>query len=196
MSSKRPADTRDAILDAARNLFEVDGYQAVGLEAVAKKAGVSRQAIYLHFDSRAALLQALHERVNAQDVAPAMERVWRQDTALDALDAFITASAKIVPKIIGIANALEAPRRVDAVVEATWEVPKEGRYADCWRMAEWLKHEGELASGTTAREAADVLFMMTSIRSFEALVISQHWSPQRWTRWVRRTLGRVLLDET
>jgi hypothetical protein len=48
MSSTRSQDTRTAIIDAARGLFEARGYFGVGLEEVAKKAGVSRQAIYLH----------------------------------------------------------------------------------------------------------------------------------------------------
>ena len=74
MSSSRASKTRAAILDAARTLFEEHGYFGVGLETVAGKAGISRQAIYLHFASKADLLRALHERVNAQDVAPAFEQ--------------------------------------------------------------------------------------------------------------------------
>ena len=103
----RATNTRAAILDAARTLFEENGYFAVGLEAVAAKAGISRQAIYLHFASKADLLRALHERVNAQDVAPAFEKVWAAETADAALDAWIDATAEAVPKFIGIANMLE-----------------------------------------------------------------------------------------
>ena len=68
--SRRTGDTRVAILDAARSLYEAQGYFGVGMEAVAKKAGVSRRAVYLHFASKADLLGALHERVFAQDVCP------------------------------------------------------------------------------------------------------------------------------
>ena len=59
MSSRVAADTRTTILDAARALFEAEPYTSVGMEAVAKRAGVSRQAIYLHFASKADLLTAL-----------------------------------------------------------------------------------------------------------------------------------------
>ena len=109
MSRRSAAETRDAILDVARDLFEVGGYFSVGLEAVAKKAGVSRQAIYLHFDSKAALVEALHERVNRLDVEPVMRHVWEQTDANAALDSFVTASAQAIPKIIAIANALNHP---------------------------------------------------------------------------------------
>lgn len=192
MSSSRAEGTRNAILDAARALFEVDGH-SVGLETVARKAGVSRQAIYLHFSSRADLVRALHLRVNEQDVAPAMARVWARRTARAGLDDFVAASAEVIPCIIGIADAL-APSPKDPDLEATGEAPKESRYVDCLRMGDWLERDGVLASGVTSRDAADVLCMMVSIPSYEILVVDRGWSPQRWTRWVRAVLHRALLS--
>ena len=165
----------------------------MGLETVARKAGVSRQAIYLHFSSRADLIRALHLRVNVHDVAPAMARVWARRTARAGLDAFVAASAEVIPRISGIADAL-APSRTDPDLEATGEEPKESRYADCLRMGEWLESDGVLANGVTARDAADVLCMMVSIPSYEILVVDRGWSPQRWTRWVRDALYRALLS--
>ena len=52
-------------------MFEELGYYGAGLGAVAKKAGVSRQAIYLHFPSKAELLTALHLHIFDTDVVPA-----------------------------------------------------------------------------------------------------------------------------
>jgi AcrR family transcriptional regulator len=191
MSSSRAEETREAILDAARALFETDGH-SVGLETVARKAGVSRQAIYLHFSSRADLVRALHERINVQDVAPAMARVWGRRTALAGLDAFLAASAEVIPRISGIADAL-APSRADPDLEATGEAPRESRYADCLRMGEWLERDGMLAAGVTAADAADVLCMMVSIPSYQILVVDRRWSSQRWTRWLRVALHQTLL---
>lgn len=192
MSSNRAEETREAILDAARALFEADG-PSVGLETVARKAGVSRQAIYLHFSSRAELVRALHLRVNVQDVAPAMARVWARRTARAGLDAFVAASAEVIPRISGIADAL-APSPTAPELQATGEAPKESRYADCLRMGEWLEGDGVLAAGVTARDAADVLCMMVSIPSYEILVVDRGWATHRWTRWVRAALHKALLS--
>jgi AcrR family transcriptional regulator len=49
-------DARAAILDAARRLLEERGYHGIGLDAIGREAGVSRQAVYLHFRSKAGLL--------------------------------------------------------------------------------------------------------------------------------------------
>lgn len=194
MSSARAGETREAILDAARVLFEADGYHSVGLEAVARRAGVSRQAIYLHFSSKADLVAALHQRINEQDVAPAMARVWTRRTARSGLDTFVAASAEAIPRILNIADAL-APPRQDPDLTATWETPKEGRYADCLRMGEWLERDGVLAAGVKARDAADVLWMMASMPSYALLVVQRGWTPQRWTRWVRTALHQALLAD-
>ena len=55
-------------------MFEELGYYGAGLAAVAKKAGVSRQAIYLHFPSKVELLTELHLHIFDTDVVPALER--------------------------------------------------------------------------------------------------------------------------
>jgi AcrR family transcriptional regulator len=194
MSSRRADETRGAILDAARSLFEAQGYHAVGLEAVARAAGVSRQAIYLHFDSKATLLTALHERVNEQDVAPVMGRVWECPGAVRGLDAFVAATATAVPRFLGIFRALEPATYVEEMAEETFQRPREGRYADCLRMAEWLEAEGALQPGMRTRQAADILFALASVWSYEALVVRCGWSARRWTTWTREALHTALLD--
>ena len=195
-SSSRKQDTRIAILDAARALFETQGYHATGLETVAAQAGVSRQAIYLHFSNKADLLRALHERVNQQDVAPAMERVWAAPTADAALDEWVDASCHAIPKILGIAYALNTARRFDTDVAETWEGPKQGHYDECLRLAKWLRRDQLLVPGLTATDAADVLWNLTGIWSYESLVLDRGWTPVRWTRWLRITLRQLLLGET
>ncbi len=57
---RRRAEARpDEILDAALAEFTAVGFDAARMEDVAKRAGVSKAAIYLYFESKAALLQAL-----------------------------------------------------------------------------------------------------------------------------------------
>jgi len=63
--SKKPAasyhhgDLRRALLDAAFEILRDDGPAALSLREVARRAGVSHQAPYHHFPSRAHLLAAL-----------------------------------------------------------------------------------------------------------------------------------------
>ncbi|WP_339934093.1 TetR family transcriptional regulator [Vreelandella glaciei] len=64
--SRRKADaerTREAILDAAETTFLVQGVSRTTLAHIAQEAGVTRGAIYWHFEDKAAVFDALLERV-------------------------------------------------------------------------------------------------------------------------------------
>jgi TetR/AcrR family acrAB operon transcriptional repressor len=54
--------TRDSILDAAEQLFVTQGVSGTTLQHIATTAGLTRGAIYWHFEDKAALFNALMER--------------------------------------------------------------------------------------------------------------------------------------
>jgi AcrR family transcriptional regulator len=55
-------ETRDALLDAAEELLDAGGIEAVTLREVGRRAGVSHNAPYKHFPSKEALLAAVAAR--------------------------------------------------------------------------------------------------------------------------------------
>ena len=95
--------TRDRILAAARKAFERRGLEGLSLRDIAAKVGITPMAIYRHFDSKDALVDAL---------------------VLDALDEW-SARVAALPPAAGIAKveqmgtafldfALRQPRRFEA----------------------------------------------------------------------------------
>ncbi|MDQ2821241.1 MAG: TetR family transcriptional regulator [Pseudomonadota bacterium] len=56
------AATRDSILDAAEQLFVQQGVSRTTLQHIASAAGVTRGAIYWHFDDKAVLFNAMMDR--------------------------------------------------------------------------------------------------------------------------------------
>lgn len=57
-------ETRTRILDTAEQVFREKGVGHTTLAEIATAAGVTRGAIYWHFDNKAALLQAMNDRVH------------------------------------------------------------------------------------------------------------------------------------
>jgi AcrR family transcriptional regulator len=56
------ARSREALLDAAIELIADGGYTATGVDAIAKRSGVVKSALYWHFGSKDGLLVAALER--------------------------------------------------------------------------------------------------------------------------------------
>ena len=190
MSSDGRSQTRTRILEAARAIFEELGYYDAGLGAVAKKAGVSRQAIYLHFPSKAELLTALHLHIFATDVVPAVERHPITDavSALDALDAMIAVDVDVVSKVWRIHEALQMARRQHPEVEATLRPREEERYRELLDLGRRLKREGALPPNIRAGMFADMLWGLMSVGTYRSLVIERGWSLDQYRRWVRHTI--------
>lgn len=60
---RRRAEARpDEVLDAALDLFIENGFSATRVEDIAKRAGLSKGAVYLYFPSKQAILEALVRR--------------------------------------------------------------------------------------------------------------------------------------
>ena len=67
--------TRDALIRVARGLFAERGYAGVGTEEIVARAGVTRGALYHHFEDKRDLFRAVHEQLEAELVASIGERI-------------------------------------------------------------------------------------------------------------------------
>ena len=64
--AERTAETREALLKAARPLFAAHGFADVALETIVRAAGVTRGALYHHFADKTELFAAVFEQVEAE----------------------------------------------------------------------------------------------------------------------------------
>jgi AcrR family transcriptional regulator len=60
---------QDRILDAAMRVFRRHGFRRSSIEQAAEEAGLTRQALYHHFNSKEALFRALIERLYENSLA-------------------------------------------------------------------------------------------------------------------------------
>lgn len=67
--------TRERILDAAERLFAEHGFEGTSIRAVTKEAGANLAAVGYHFGSKAALFEALAERVMGPVLAGQLGRL-------------------------------------------------------------------------------------------------------------------------
>lgn len=67
--AERSAETREALVAAARPLFAANGFSEVALEAIVRSAGVTRGALYHHFADKTELFAVVFEQVEAEVAA-------------------------------------------------------------------------------------------------------------------------------
>jgi AcrR family transcriptional regulator len=67
--AEQAAGTRSALMRTARELFAERGYSGVGTEEIVARAGVTRGALYHHFEDKKDLFRAVHEELERDLVA-------------------------------------------------------------------------------------------------------------------------------
>lgn len=193
MSSER---TRVAILTAARSLLETERWPSVGLGEIAAAAGVSRQALYLHFGSRDALLMALVRWIDeVEGVAELAGHVLDAPTGAEAIDRLVRMNARYEPRIRAVVRAHDAGRHADPDLERAWQDRMRERRRLYRRIVQRLQDEGALAPGLSAGDATDLMWAILGSRLHEDLIDDRRWSAERYERGVGRVLRGLLLGD-
>lgn len=193
MSSGEPA-TRTRILVAARELLENTPGAPVSMGQIARCAGLSRQALYLHFADRASLLAEVSRMADAAARTPRRQRrVDEAATARQALREAIALQAAIKPELRGIATALDVLRRTDPAADAAWKEREHARLRRCETVITRLSAEGDLDRVWDVSTATRLLWAATSQRVWDDLVIDQGWSTSQYRNHLTTMLESALL---
>lgn len=154
-------DTKGRILDAAQACA---AQNALTMAEVAVRAGLSRQAVYLHFPDRSALLAGLAARLD-QPHAPAIAAA---PSARAALTALVARLAQIYPKAWPVARALGG------------EPADPNLAAVCRALAMRFRDEGALGAHLSPAAAQDLLCTLLSLAVWKELVVGRGWDSVRY----------------
>ncbi|MDQ3877899.1 MAG: TetR/AcrR family transcriptional regulator [Actinomycetota bacterium] len=192
MSSGDPA-TRKRILRAAWDLLESADGTPITMGDVAERAGVSRQALYLHFADRTDLIVEASRLWDATLRGSRQRRIDEAPTARQGFKEAIRLQAWLKPRLQGVATALEVLRRSDPAADAAWKEREHARLTRCEELIQRLAEEGELAAGWDQADAARCFWAATSQRVWEDLVIDQRWSNHKYRAHLTTLLEASLL---
>jgi AcrR family transcriptional regulator len=109
--------TRSALLDAAREAFVAEGFQQAAVEAISRRARVTRGAFYHHFADKKALFEALVVALQADATTRLAQRARLAGQPLDRLRQGIRGFLEVCAEpayrrlVIQDAPAVLGPRR-------------------------------------------------------------------------------------
>ncbi len=196
MSSEKP-ETKIKILEAVWKLLEDPNRQEARMSDIAKLAGVSRQALYLHFSTRAELLIAtVHYIDRVKDVNARLEKSRKASSGTVRLEAFIDAWGNYIPEIYGVGRALLAVRDNDAAARAAWDDRMNAVRHGCDAAVQALKNDGVLSQKFSRTEATEILWTMLSVQNWEQLRGACNWSQRKYIEKMKFLTKSLLIVES
>ena len=193
MSSPNP-DTRKRILQATADLLSEGSGTGVRMSDIAKRAGISRQAVYLHFANRADLLIGATfyvDELKDSDARLAPSRAAK--TGRERLDAFIEAWSGYLPEIYPIGRALIDMSPTDEEARRAWAQRMQDMREGCEAAINALKRDGDLAPGMPAPQATDLLWTLLLLPNWEHLTQTCGWSQKQYLKHITATARRLFV---
>jgi AcrR family transcriptional regulator len=194
----RAEASRRAVLAVAREQFLSQGYAATTVPAVARAAGVSTEAVYKGYGSKAQLLMAVfHAAIAGDGAVPAERRAdevsERETDPAARLRAFGGFVGEVTPRVAPLMLLVRAGAEGDAELAAVWSRMNRERLDRMRGHARRLAAQGHLRPEVGEEEAADVLWAYTAPDLYDLLCRQRGWSPQRFGRWVGEAYVAALL---
>lgn len=169
------SETRTRILEAARHLLATESETDLSMEAIARRADVSRLTLYYQFNSRTGLLEALYDYLANRGNMRRIPEVFLEPDPAATID-------KLVSIFVGFwASDPVALRRLRAMAVLDPEIAKGVQARDARRAHIAGKILKRMAipgrkkfTEQQLNAAASVLSMLTAFATYDALASAGH----------------------
>lgn len=168
-------DTRGRILEAARQLLANESETDLGMEAIARRADVSRLTIYYQFKSRPGLLEALYDHLAIRGNMRRMAEVFHEADPSVALERLVVTFVSFWSSDPVVIRRLRGIGTLDAEIDQGLRARDARRQQAAREIIRRTVLGGKKKlSGEQQNLTADVLSMLTSFESYDALARAGH----------------------
>src|SRR5262245_25745368 len=155
-------ETRQRILEAARHLLSAESSPDLSMEAVARRADVSRLTIYYQFGSRAGLLEALYDYLATRGQMQRMAEVFQEANVAKALGKMIDTFVGFWSTDTTVMRRLRAMGVIDPEIGEGIQARDTRRPHIAGELLKRSRANGGKRSKAQDRDVAAVLGMLTS----------------------------------
>jgi len=194
------ARTRQAVLDAARELFAAQGYTATTIEQIAGRAGVSKPTVFAAVGSKQAILKQLRDIALAGDdePVPVAQRPWYREALAEpdprrALRLYARNATAIHRRAADVHEVLRAAAASDQDLHGLWRASEDERRGGAAIVVDALLGKSPLKAGLDRAAAIDIVWVLTASDIFWRLVRTRRWSHAQYENWLGDTLCAQLL---
>ena len=148
---------------------------------IATAVGISRQALYLHYPTRAELLIATTKHIDkVKKVNQRLELSRAAGSGIERLHFFIKAWGGYIPEIHGISVALRNMRENDKAAAEAWDERMQAVRHGCKAAVRAIEKDGKLKSDLSEQVATDILWTLLTVENWERLVLDCTWSQSEY----------------
>jgi AcrR family transcriptional regulator len=202
-STKRQAqaqETQRQILEAAQTLFLERGYSGASIAAIAEAAGVAQETVFAIFGNKRTILARLIDIAVGGDLQPIplLERPGPQEVLHEAdpirqTHRFAQDISQILERVAPLFEVMRLAAKTEPEIAGLLKNILQKRMQNMEIFTASLAARGPLRSGLDERQAAEVLWAITSPELFNLLRGDRAWSSERYMAWLGDTLIRLLL---
>jgi AcrR family transcriptional regulator len=167
-------ETRTRILEATRQLLASESETDLGMEAIARRADVSRLTIYYQFKSRAGLLDALYDHLATRGNMRRMAEVFHEPDPSVALEKLVRTFVSFWSSDPVVIRRLRGMAAFDAEIAQGIRARDARRHHAAREILTRSVLGKKKLSSEQQNLAADVLSMLTSFESYDALAKAGH----------------------
>lgn len=192
LRQQRAAETRRAVVEAARELFVANGWSATGMRDVAAAAGVALETVYSHFSSKAGLLRAVADAAVVGDDEPTAlaERPEFLAIGEGRRSARIGAAARLLTAVqVRTAPVAELLRQAAGGDEEIREMLQAARERQRNDVSTAL---GLMVGRDPTPSERDGVWAIVSPEVYLLLVEEAGWTPGQYEAWIAETLDGVV----
>lgn len=185
--------TERAVLEAARALFEEQGYAATTMAQIARAADCAERTLFLRFSSKALLLRRLVDETLAGSLSAAAQPDPRRTAMLEAptleerLRAFAESLADTLVRtgpMFAVAREAEAS---EPVIAEAFDAGRRGSMRASRRLWQRLADDGLLHPGVDVDWAAETAGLLASADTYLVQRTTLGWSRDQLAAWLLRT---------
>jgi AcrR family transcriptional regulator len=114
-TQQRALDTRERILDAAAQVFDARGFTGANMAEIVARAGMTKGAVYFHFDSKAEVAAQLVEEQHGTWAPMLTETKQLGLQGLDAIRQLMTSLSHRIRIDVRTRAAIRLAREIDTV---------------------------------------------------------------------------------
>jgi AcrR family transcriptional regulator len=189
------AQTRERIVEAARDSLRNGPLGAVRVDDIAREAGVARSTVYVLFGSRAGLFDALATDLLERGGFDRIGSTFRLPDARAALLESLKAGVEVYASEPDLTRSILTLAVIDPDAAAAVRRFEHGRWPGMRNLAGRLEAQGVLRDGLSRKEAAEILWVLTSFTTFDQLFrergLGTAATAERLRTIARRTLLRA-----